>query len=209
MDGNLDSNLLITQATVIVGAGDDFFDPPTKAARRATPPEFIYCPFTVIVDSREQSPWMFRGFRCDAKQKRLPLVVRTVTKGLKTGDYSIEGYENRISCERKSLSDLYSTLGQGRERFERELQRLAEMEFAAVVIEADWRTIIESPPQESKLSPKTVFRSINAYEQQYPTIHWHAMWTREMAERKCFRILERWWTVEQRKLKEAEKVESE
>lgn len=190
---------------------DDWFttEPAKNLSRRGQrkpPPEYIECPFTVVVDSREQSNWDFKNFRADARQKRLPLVVRTVTKGLKSGDYSIEGIEDRISVERKSLSDLYSTLGQGRERFERELQRLSEMEVAAVVIEADWRTIIENPPEESKLSPKSVFRSINAWEQEFPTIHWHAMWSRDMAERKCFRILERFWIREQRRLKEAEKV---
>ena len=203
MDGNLSSNLLITEGVGDVG---DWFTPPPTKSKRKPPPMFVNCPFSVIVDSREQSPWMFRNFKADARQNYLPLVVRTVTKGIKSGDYSIEGFEDRVAVERKSLQDLYGTLSQGRERFERELARLNEMEVAAVVIEAGWRTIIENPPEQSKLSPKTVFRSINAWEQEFRNVHWHPMWSRDMAERKCFRILERFWTVEQRKLKEQGKV---
>lgn len=184
MDGNLDNSLLITQATI-------FAEPE---------PDYLLCPFTVIVDSREQSPFTFRGFRGDASQKRRPLVVRTVVAGLASGDYSIEGFENRVAVERKSLSDLFGTLGNGRERFERELQRLSAMEFAAVVIEAGWSSIIGSPPPQSKLTPKTVFRSVIAWQQEFPGIHWWTLDTRSLAEHATFRILERFWKVEQRRL---------
>lgn len=168
--------------------------------------DYLLCPFSVIVDSREQSPFMFRGFRADAKDKHRPLVVRTTVAALKSGDYSIEGFEHRVAVERKSLADLFGTLGQGRERFERELQRLNEMEFAAVVIEAGWSSIISNPPTQSKLSPKTVFRSVIAWQQEFPGIHWWALDTRNLAEHCCFRILERFWKVEQRRLKEQEEV---
>ena len=41
---------------------------------------------TIIEDSREQTPLDFSGFRG----------VESVRQGLKTGDYSIQGFENRI-----------------------------------------------------------------------------------------------------------------
>ena len=199
MDGNLDSNLLVTQGQPIVS--DDWF----AKLKPAGEPDYLLCPFTIIVDSREQAPYHFRGFKADAIQKYRPLVVRTVVAGLASGDYSIEGFEDRVACERKSLADLYGTLGGGRERFERELQRLAEMEFAAVVIEADWNAIIGSPPPQSKLLPKTVYRSIIAWQQEFPTVHWWACESRDFAERTTFRILERFWKREQRRLKEEAK----
>lgn len=155
--------------------------------------EFSVCPFVVIVDSREQAPYSFSGFVSDAKDGRRPLIVRTKVQGLTTADYSIEGFEDHVAVERKSLEDLYGTIGAGRDRFERELQRLSELKVAHVVIEATWPQIVGSPPKRTKLPPKTVFRSINAWEQRYPTIHFHAMGSRVLCEHKTFRILERFY----------------
>ena len=199
MDVNLDSSLLVTQGQPIVS--DDWFAKPKPVDE----PDYLLCPWTVVVDSREQAPYHFHNFRADAIQKYRPLVVRTVVAGLASGDYSIEGFENRVAVERKSLADLYGTLGGGRERFERELQRLGEMEFAAVVIEAGWPAIIGSPPPQSKLLPKTVYRSVIAWQQEFPTVHWWACESRDFAERTTFRILERFWKREQRRLKEEAK----
>lgn len=80
---------------------------------------------TIICDTREQNSLSFHGFRG----------VKTVRSGLKTGDYSIEGYEDRITFERKSVQDLVGTLCQGRERFERELDRMRAFEERYLLIE--------------------------------------------------------------------------
>lgn len=163
----------------------------------------ITCPFTVIIDTREQSPYSFQTFKADARHKShtglakdlyIPVEVAT----LQTADYSIKGFESEIAIERKSLTDLFGTLGSGRDRFERELQRLSEFQVAHIVIEADWRTILYSPPERTKLSPKSVFRSINAWEQEFPTVHWQLMGMRSIAEHKTFRILERFWNQQQK-----------
>jgi ERCC4-type nuclease len=45
----------------------------------------------------------------------------------------VQGFADQIAVERKSLADLFGTLGQGRERFERELVRLSAHQYAAVV----------------------------------------------------------------------------
>jgi ERCC4-type nuclease len=146
-----------------------------------------------VIDSREQRPFAFGGLRADARDGRRPLLVRTVTRTLPSGDYSLLGFEGRVAVERKSLEDLYSTLGQARERFERELGRLAQMDFAAVVVEADWQSILFGPPPRSRLSPKTVFRSVVAWQQRHPRVHWWMAEDRVFAEAVTFRILERYW----------------
>lgn len=156
-------------------------------------PATLTVPFTIVIDSREQTPFAFAGLRADARQQYRSLVVPTVVRGLGQGDYSIVGHEDRIACERKSLSDLFGTLGQGRERFERELHRLQALEWACVVIEAPWRTILSDPPEHSSLNPKTVFRSVVAWQQRFPGVHWWACEDRRMAEVVTFRVLERWW----------------
>jgi hypothetical protein len=51
----------------------------------------LVTPFVVITDTREQAPYAFTGLHADAAQGRRPLLVRTVTRGLPAGDYSLEG----------------------------------------------------------------------------------------------------------------------
>lgn len=154
--------------------------------------EPVTAPFTVVIDSREQRPFTFEGFRTDSRQRYAPLVVPTVVAGLGQGDYSLLGHEHRMAVERKSLADLYGTLGQGRERFERELQRLHQLEWAMVVVEADWEDILCRPPELSKLNPKTIFRSVIAWMQRYRNVHWWAADGRRAAEAVTLRCLERW-----------------
>jgi ERCC4-type nuclease len=144
-----------------------------------------------LIDHREQLPFAFTGLRTDAKDGRRPLVVPTQRAALVTGDYSLEGSTDLVAIERKGLPDLYSTLGQGRDRFERELQRLAAMRFAAVVVEADWLKILRDPPENSRLNPKTIFRSVLAWQQRFVHVHWWFCGDRRFTEVVTFRILER------------------
>jgi ERCC4-type nuclease len=48
------------------------------------------------------------------------------------------GFEHLVAIERKSLSDLLTSIGQQRERFEREIQRLLAYPVRALVVEATW-----------------------------------------------------------------------
>ena len=146
---------------------------------------------TVVIDTREQLPFAFAGLTCDQADGGGPLTVTTTRGTLASGDYSLVGYETRLAVERKSLADLYSTIGQGRDRFERELVRLAAFEFAAVVIEATWPEVCADPPPHTELPPKTVFRSILAWMVRYPAVRWLACGPRRLAEVTTFRLLER------------------
>lgn len=157
-------------------------------------PDYAIAPFTIIIDTREQMPFSFRGFTADSKDGYKPLIVPVQTATLQTGDYSLDTMQERVAVERKSLPDLYGTIGRDRERFERELNRLNEMDFAAVVIEAGWGSIISRPPPQSELLPKVVYRSILAWQQRYPRVHWWACDTRTFAERTTLRILQRFWS---------------
>jgi len=70
-------------------------------------PGLVVCPFTIICDSREQLPYEFSGMEWGAGET---CVVPTVVRGLAQGDYSIQGLEDRIAIERKSLDDLYGSV---------------------------------------------------------------------------------------------------
>jgi len=150
--------------------------------------------FTIVIDKREQHPFTFQGIESDAKGSRRPMFIPTKPGTLPSGDYSVAGLEHAVAVERKSLVDLYGTIGAGRDRFVRELERLDQMEFAAVVIEAGWPAIIGNPPPSSKVSPKVIYRSIIAWGQRFPRVHWWPCPHRTFAERTTFRILQRFWT---------------
>ncbi len=165
----------------------------------APPVCYIRFPVAVLIDTREQLSYTFAGFHADKKEGGHPLLVETRRVTLKEGDYSLDGYAGRIAVERKSLADFFNTLGQGRERFEAELARLSRLQFAAVVVEAEWSTILYEPPQHSQLNPKTVSRSVIAWQQRHPTVHWWMVPDRRHGEAWTFRILKRFWDEDQGK----------
>lgn len=166
-------------------------------------PKLHLAPFTVAVDSNEAAHgWDYRfeelpSTRRNAEKGKLILVPRVVKFLNGRGDYSIEGMESRVAVERKTLEDLYGTLGAGRERFSREFERLAEMEHAAVVIEADWREIVRPTDfradWKSRVDPKGIWGTLFSWSQRFPSIHWWTMGSRRLAELATFEILERFW----------------
>jgi ERCC4-type nuclease len=150
----------------------------------------ITCPFTILIDGREKAPYRFTGLQADAAQQRRPLIVPTRWEHLATGDYTIDGSQDQVAVERKSLDDLFTTLGSHRERFEREHQRLAAMRRAIVVIEATWWDVIHWPPERSRLNPKTVFRTAVSWQVRYG-VPWITAVDRRLAEIWTFRFLQR------------------
>ena len=102
--------------------------------------------FTAIIDSREQRP-------LDVSP------LQTITGTLVTGDYTVQGLENVIAIERKSLDDLLGCCGRERERFEKEIQRLLSYPTRALVVETTWADIAAGQ-WRSKLSPKVVEASL-------------------------------------------------
>lgn len=160
--------------------------------------------FVVLIDSREQAPWQFHNINTDTPGKPpKPLVVRTRIATLRTGDYSIEkahaaaqgrpGTPHACAIERKSLADLWGTLGAGRDRFERELQRLSQLDRAAVIVESSWLEILGNAPghpaELSRLTRKAVLHSIIAWQIEYPQIQWILAGNRVIAERIAWRWL--------------------
>lgn len=137
----------------------------------------------LIRDTREQTGYLF------AFIEPRPIVE---VKKLDTGDYSIKGMENLITVERKSLSDLYQTLGKGRKRFKKELERMNKIKHSFLIIEASLHTILREPPARSAMDPKKVFRSLLAFAMDYNVSIWPCE-NRGMAEKTCFIILDRFW----------------
>ena len=159
---------------------------------RRRPGEPVTVPFTILIDQQEKAPFNFHGLLADADQQHRPLIVPTQRVHLKPGDYSIAGLQTDVTVERKSLADLFGTLGQGLERFRREHERMAEMKRAVVVVESSWFEAIYFPPPHSKLPPKTVFRVAASWQARYG-IPWVFMGDRRLAEIFTFRFLSKYW----------------
>ena len=105
----------------------------------------------IAIDTREQRPYQFE---------------RSKLKTLSSGDYSIVNLENLVAIERKTTADMYKTIGSGRQRFQRELERLEQLDYAAVVIEASLPDFLV-PPAFSRLSPKSAIGTVVAWSIKY------------------------------------------
>lgn len=116
-------------------------------------------PFIVAIDTREQRPFDFETGNSEAK-------IFTIKETLKTGDYSVYGFENKISVERKSKADLFGSVTSGRERFEREFARLAKFERKCLVCEASQASILEGI-SGSQVDPAAVLRTAISWSGRY------------------------------------------
>lgn len=157
---------------------------------------FVYSPFTIVIDSNETYPYRFTGITEDADRGNAAIIPRMVRKAMYRdglADYSIEGLERKIQIERKSLTDLYSTLGQRRTEFEAEISRLNETcEIAYLLVEAEWSEILLKPPSRSLLNPKTITRTHDSWMLKYPRVHWVMCAGRRHAEVKTYRLLSKY-----------------
>lgn len=107
----------------------------------------------VVVDTREQSPLPF--VNCPSE-----------TGTLATGDYSVRGFEDEFTVERKSLDDLVGSCTFERERFERELVRMRGYTFRRLLIVGTVEDV-EAHRYRSRAEPKAVLASITAFEVRY------------------------------------------
>lgn len=130
----------------------------------------------IIIDTREQNPFLFNCYPCDI-----------ISDTLHTGDYSIEGAEDLCAVERKTLSDLVGCMTSGRNRFEKELERMTGYESAAVVVEEPLQNITAGT-YWSKFSPISFYQSVLSFSFRYrvPFFFGH---DRGHAEWICFNCL--------------------
>jgi ERCC4-type nuclease len=155
-------------------------------------------PFTIVVSNNEVAhgaAYTFDNMPPINEGRRI--VVRTVSRHLKTGDYTLEGFEDRICVERKQLSDLFQCCGNERDRFRAEVQRMSEMEHAFIVIEADtreaWRPSEFFANWKSKVRPRSVEGTLVSWSLRYRNVHWWPCGSRRAAEIRTFEVLEMFW----------------
>lgn len=167
---------------------------PAPSPRRTAKPRDTD-PFTICVDTREQLPYTFSSIRRAA----FPWFVRTI--GLRTGDcqlacdeWASDDESCRIVVERKTLSDLYSTMSSRRTQFKAEFTRMAQFGYAALVIESPWCAVARPDAHlrmPTRMNPRSVVQSLLAWSIRYH-VHLFACPDRGFAEQLTFRLLE-WW----------------
>jgi ERCC4-type nuclease len=134
----------------------------------------------ITIDTREQTPFLFEAYPC----------ITTVGT-LHTGDYGITGFETAFVIELKSLSDLAGCMMDGRERFERELERMREYASACVIVEEPLNNV-RNGAYRSKLNPASFEQSILALSLRYrvPFFFGH---NRDHAEYLAFNCIRHIW----------------
>lgn len=106
--------------------------------------------FILLQDTREQKP-LFKP--CD----------HIIARGLKTGDYSILGFEEALTVERKSIPDLFGSLGKGRDNFEKRIVRMKAMTWAAILIEGSEKRTMRKQAY-SKMNVNQIYHALSSYE---------------------------------------------
>ncbi len=116
-------------------------------------------------------------------------------EGLPTGDYSVRGMESLMSLERKTLNDIIICLTQGRKRFFRMCERLAEFKHKTILIEASYETI-KSPYADlpTDAHPNGISGSLDAIEAKWgiPIIYTSKL--RALAEERAASWLSKHYT---------------
>jgi ERCC4-type nuclease len=127
----------------------------------------------IVVDAHEQYPYRF------ANQQ-----ARTATRGLPCGDYAVTFAGNLIaSVERKSLSDLVSSLTSGRLRFA--LAELAALPRAAVVVEDRYSQVFSL----ERVRPAVIADGLAELQVRWPSIPIVFCENRRLAEEWTYRYL--------------------
>jgi len=95
--------------------------------------------FTVIKDTREQDGYFFKEYNACAGM---------IEHKLDTGDYTIQGLEDKICIERKGcVEELAINLGQKKYTFLEEIERMAPFDHKFLILEFSLEDLIKFPEE--------------------------------------------------------------
>lgn len=133
----------------------------------------------IVIDTRERRPYQFPA-------------VETRRATLDTGDYTVDGFEDRIAIERKTLHGLALSVGHHRARFEAELDRAQRLERFAVVVEGT-RARAARGEFYGNVHPNALLGSCETWELDvYETLLFVWADGRRRARTKTAALLRRW-----------------
>lgn len=142
----------------------------------------------VLVDTREQQPLSFERFGNWIQAERRAT--------LKTGDYSVEGMEQLLTLERKSLGDLIGTLMHGRRRFIEECERMTSFKWRAILVEASYEDVKSDYGHLgfTEAHPNGISGSLDAVESKFSIPVIYTSRNRVLAEEKAASWLSKHFT---------------
>lgn len=171
--------------------------PPSRVAQPPADMDLFVCPFTCLVDTREQAPWHFQNI---VIEKRLWLVKRKLAT-LQTGDYAIEGYSG-LCIERKSGADLVGSITAGNARFRREHERMMDIVkfgepsggFACVIVEDSLARLCDELDSDAgrRVTGDVIIGAAASWPMRY-SVPWFFAGDRRHAELLAFRVMLKWW----------------
>lgn len=98
-------------------------------------------PFTIIKDTREK-----QGYTFQPSKTQYHVCKGMVSRKLDTGDYSLEGLEDKICIERKaSVVELANNVGVSRRRFMAEIERMKTFPHKFLVLEFSLEQLMDFP----------------------------------------------------------------
>lgn len=144
--------------------------------------------FVLIIDTDEKKPLFRKKPPNKQFNQILPIIVAgsnvyVIFRALLVGDYSIQGFEDRVCIERKQLSDFDAFIG--RERVLKtmpKLERMYDMFWAGLAIECSERTLF-GERKYGKMTPEHARGFLKIVEVRYGV---HTYWAKDRVK------LERW-----------------
>jgi len=129
---------------------------------------------TIAVDTRERYPYRFAQQGAETMRATVP-----------AGDYAIHAPDGSVlaAVERKSLDNLAATLSDGTLAFQ--LQRLAELPLAAIVVEARYSALYKL----EHVNGSWLADQLARLEVRYPEVHLVFADSRRFAEEWTYRFL--------------------
>lgn len=122
--------------------------------------------YTVIRDSQEQHGLYWEpGLNCEG------MIIRK----LKTGDYTIIGYEDSVCCERKGCVSEFAT-NIHEDRFQRCVERMQHYQLKLLIFDFDMDEMIDFPEKSDlpksvkakiKVTGKEMIKKLNDYTLDY------------------------------------------
>jgi len=143
--------------------------------------------YTVIKDTREQDGWFFSSYdRCSGME------VST----MKTGDYTIKGYEDLVCVERKgSVTEIATNLGKKKKTFQAEMERMKAFDFRFILLEFSASDVIDYPlnllsEEEGVLYSHYLNQNIRDFFQLYEKIYNKPAESFKLPKFKRFEVVE-------------------
>ena len=143
----------------------------------------------VLVDTREKHPFDFSRFP--------NWIAESKKRALKSGDYSVEGMESLLILERKTLTDLITTVIQERVRFFAQCKKMSKYRWKALLIEAsyeDVKTPYDEDEYNTRAHPNAVSGTLDALEARYGIPVIYTSCYRQLADEKAASWLSKHFT---------------